>query len=410
MAAGSGAAPGGLYLYRAAPAVQDSVLAAALLLPDLFLFSDFALPNVGAADRLITVGYAVLGYAALAARRRAPRAVFGYVWAHALGGELLTFAAVFNYSPTLALLAALYTVAALQSARSAVLALACVTVPVALSVRAALADVPAAERLTTLLGVACFYGLLNLEVWGVGRWVRAGRAAAARDGLALARAQEAILTERARTARELHDIVANAVTVMVLQAGGARHVLRTDPDRVEHALDQIESSGKTAVAELRHMLLVLRTDGERLAADGAGFGLADLDPLINGVRQAGLDARVEVTGVPAALPRSVDLTAYRLVQEALTNAAKHAGPGAATVVRLDWHRADGRLSIEVGDDGRGTPAAARSALSTGHGLLGLRERVAVCGGTFEAGPTEEGGFRVAATLPTEEHFRQEAAS
>ncbi|MGW5868650.1 sensor histidine kinase [Streptomyces sp. NPDC055239] len=394
------AAIGGLY--RAAPAAQDTVLATALLLPDLFLFSDFALPNVGLADRLATVGYAVIGYAALAARRRAPRTVFGYLWAHALGGELLTAAGVFDYSPTLALLAALYTVAALQSARLAVLALGSVMVPVALSVRAALADVPAAERLTTLIGVACFYGLLNLEVWAVGRWVWAGRAAAARDRLALQRAEEAILTERASTARELHDIVANAVTVMVLQAGGARHVLRADPDRVEHALDQIESSGKTAVAELRHMLLVLRTDGERLAADGPGFGLADLDPLLNGARQAGLEARLEVSGVPAVLARSVDLTAYRLVQEALTNATKHAGPGSATVVRLDWSRADGRLRIEVGDDGRGTPAAARSELSTGHGLIGLRERVAVCGGTFDAGPTRNGGFRTAATLPAGE--------
>ncbi|MFF1698121.1 sensor histidine kinase [Streptomyces sp. NPDC058257] len=408
MTGSPGAALGGRY--RAAPAVQDTVLATALLLPDLFLFSDFALPNVGLADRLATVGYAVLGYAALAARRRAPRAVFGYLWAHALGGELLTAAGVFDYSPTLALLAALYTVAALQSSRLAALALGSVVVPVALSVRAALADVPAQERLTTLIGVACFYGLLNLEVWAVGRWVRAGRSAAARDRLALSRAEEAILAERARTARELHDIVANAVTVMVLQAGGARHVLRADPDRVEHALDQIESSGKTAVAELRHMLLVLRTDGERLAADGPGFGLADLDPLLSGARQAGLDARLEVSGVPAVLARSVDLTAYRLVQEALTNAAKHAGPGSATVVRLDWSRADGRLSIEVGDDGRGIPAAARSELSTGHGLIGLRERVAVCGGTFDAGPTRNGGFRTAATLPTGEHFRQEVAS
>ncbi|WP_405535718.1 histidine kinase [Streptomyces sp. NBC_00075] len=397
-------------LYRAAPAVQDSVLATALLLPDLFLFSDFALPHVGLADRLVTVGYAVLGYAALSARRRAPRAVFGYVWAHALGGELLTAAEMFDYSPTLALLVALYTVAALGNARWAGLALASVTVPVALSVRAALADVPAEERLTSLIGVACFYGLLNLEVWAVGRWARAGRAAALRDRLALARAQEAVLSERARTARELHDIVANAVTVMVLQAGGARRVLRTDPDRVEQALDQIESSGRTAVAELRHMLLVLRTDGERFAAEGPGFGLADLDPLLNGVRQAGLDAQVEVTGVPAVLTRSVDLTAYRLVQEALTNAAKHAGPGAATVVRLDWHGSGGRLRIEVGDDGRGIPATARSELSTGHGLMGLRERVAGCGGTFDAGPTGDGGFRVAATLPTQGHFRQEAAS
>ena len=403
----SRAAPG--RLYQAAPAVQDSVLAVALLLPDLFLFSDFALPHVALADRLFTVGYAILGYTALAARRRAPRAVFGYLWAHALGGELLTAAGAFDYSPTLALLAALYTVAALRGIRTAVLALASVAVPVALSVRAALADVPVAERLTSLIGVTCFYVLLNLEVWAVGRWVRAGRAAAARDRLALARAREATVAERARTARELHDIVANAVTVMVLQAGGARHVLRADPDRVEHALDQIESSGKTAVAELRHMLLVLRTDGERLAADGPSFGLADLDPLLNGVRQAGLNARLEVTGVPAALAGSVDLTAYRLVQEGLTNAAKYAGPGAATLVRLDWSRADGRLRIVVDDDGRGTPATARSELSTGHGLIGLRERVAVCGGTFDAGPTRGGGFRIVATLPTEEPFRQEVA-
>ncbi|MFI7322258.1 sensor histidine kinase [Streptomyces venezuelae] len=397
-------------LYRATPTVQDSVLAAALLLPDLFLFSDFALPSVGLADRLLTVGYAVLGYAALAVRRRAPLAVFGHVWAHALGGELLTAAGAFDYSPTLALLAALYTVAALRGARPAVLALASVAVPVALSVRAALDDVPEAERLTSLIGVACFYGLLNLEVWAVGRWVRAGRAAAVRDRLAVARAEEAMLSERARTARELHDIVANAVTVMVLQAGGARHVLRTDPGRVENALDQIESCGKTAVAELRHMLLVLRADGERLAAEEPGFGLADLDPLLNGVRRAGLIAHLRVTGTPAPLCRSVDLTAYRLVQEALTNAAKHAGPGAVTVVRLDWHPAGDRLKITILDDGRGAPHADRSELSTGHGLLGLRERVAVCGGTFEAGPVRNGGFRVVAGLPTQKLSPQEVGS
>ncbi|WP_409240237.1 sensor histidine kinase [Streptomyces sp. PA5.6] len=397
-------------LYRAAPAVQDSVLAAALLLPDLFLFSDFALPSVELAGRLLTVGYAVLGYAALAVRRRAPLAVFGYVWAHALGGELLTAAGAFDYSPTLGLLAALYTVAALRGARPAVLALLSVAVPVALSVRAALADVPEAERLTSLIGVACFYGLLNLEVWAVGRWVRAGRAAAVRDRLAVARAEEAVLSERARTARELHDIVANAVTVMVLQAGGARHVLRTDPGRVENALDQIESCGKTAVAELRHMLLVLRADGERLAAEEPSFGLADLDPLLNGVRQAGLTAHLRVTGDPAPLSRSVDLTAYRLVQEALTNAAKHAGPGAVTVVRLDWHPAGDRLKITILDDGRGAPPADRSELSTGHGLLGMRERVAVCGGTFEAGPARNGGFRVAAGLPTQKLSPREVGS
>ncbi|MDG4862414.1 hypothetical protein P8605_30185, partial [Streptomyces sp. T-3] len=118
-------------LYRAAPAAQDSVLAVALLLPDLFLFSDFALPHVGLGDRLFTIGYAVVGYAALAGRRQAPRAVFGYLWAHALCGELLTAAGAFDYSPTLALLAALYTVAALQGARPAAVALVSVAVPVA---------------------------------------------------------------------------------------------------------------------------------------------------------------------------------------------------------------------------------------------------------------------------------------
>jgi signal transduction histidine kinase len=184
---------------------------------------------------------------------------------------------------------------------------------------------------------------------------------------------------------------------MVLQAGGANQVLSTDANRASQALTHIEELGKQAMGELRRLLVVLRADANDDSADLESNrpGLHNVDDLLRTFRDAALPVRLDVYGQSRTLDRSVDLTAYRIVQEALTNVAKHAGPDTATTVELKWAE---QLTVQITDSGRRKHR--RSAtLSTGHGLLGLQERVSVIGGTLHAGPTPNGGFQVTAALP-----------
>jgi len=200
--------------------------------------------------------------------------------------------------------------------------------------------------------------------------------------------------ERARIARELHDVVTHNVSVMVIQAGAARKVLEASPAEAREALLSVEASGRAAMTELRHVMGLLTMDGETpdLAPQP---GMAELESLIGRVRDAGLPVELVVTGRPgAALPDGVDLTGYRVVQEALTNAVKHAA-GASAVVHVDYG-AD-RLRIEVTDTGGRTPPSADPG--SGRGLIGLRERLALYGGTLRAGPRLRGGYRVEALVP-----------
>jgi signal transduction histidine kinase len=210
-----------------------------------------------------------------------------------------------------------------------------------------------------------------------------------------AQTRRAVRQERARIAAELHDVVTHNVSVMVVQAGAARRVLASSPDDAEQAMLAVEGSGRTAMAELRHLLGLLCPSG---AADDPALrpapGLAGLGSLIEGVRGAGLDVRLEVSGTPRDLPPGLDLAAYRVVQEALTNVIRHAGQ-AATSVLLSWGP---KLEITVCDDGRGT----RPGAGSGRGLIGLRERLAVYGGELDAGPRPGGGWRVRATIPLEQ--------
>jgi signal transduction histidine kinase len=208
-----------------------------------------------------------------------------------------------------------------------------------------------------------------------------------------ARAREAVANERVRLARELHDSVGHALNVIVLHAGGAQRVVDTKPALAREALDNIETAGRQALGDIERMLGILRGQGEE-ERFSAQAGLGQLDALIERVREAGLPVELRVAGTPLTLPTSLDLSAYRIVQEALTNTLKHAG-NAHSVVALTW--AEGRLEIEVVDDGRG--AAAPPSAGGGRGLVGIRERVLLFGGELLVGPRSEGGFGVWARLP-----------
>jgi signal transduction histidine kinase len=206
-------------------------------------------------------------------------------------------------------------------------------------------------------------------------------------------AQIAVADERTRIARELHDVVAHSVSLIVVQAGAARMV-RDQPPRAVAALRQVEASGRQALEELRHLVGLLGSEDESDLAPQPG--LAQLDQLAATISSAGLPVQVHMSGPRRQLSPGLDLTAYRIIQEALTNTLKHTR-GASAEVRVDFR--DGELGVEVLDTGGRT--APIDAPSGGHGLVGMRQRVAVYKGHLEAGPRAEGGFAVRARLPLE---------
>jgi len=234
--------------------------------------------------------------------------------------------------------------------------------------------------------------------WGVGVIIRGRRLRTAEleqltAELARQRdlqARAAVAVERGRIARELHDVVAHNVSMMVVQAGAAERVLEGEQPDVRAALGAIAGTGRETVDEMRLLLGVLRSDDGLALAPQPGLG--DLDQLVRNVATAGLQVDLRVEGQPAALPPGVDLSAYRIVQEALTNVIKHAGPASAEVIVR--YGAD-RIEVEVRDDGH-PPAGSTNG---GNGLIGMRERVAMLGGELQAGALGSGGFAVLARLP-----------
>jgi signal transduction histidine kinase len=385
----------------AAPRAQDALLAAGVLALDLLTQW-----SPGASDRIIgqgsmpwpyVVGYAVAGVVALTWRRSWPAPVFAVLLVHSVVGTLF----LPGYRPSLGVLVAFYTVASRTSLGWSLAALAAIGVPSGLAVLDEIQENPPSLRQSTLVAGTILYFLLDLAVWTAGRWVRRSRhdlsdAEKRRQAAAAA----AVAEERGRIARELHDIVAHSVTIMVLQAAGARRVIRADP-LVERALADIEACGRQAMADMRRLLRLLATSGTYAGEDVAELephpGLADLPSVIGRVQAAGLGVDVRTDGVPVPLGVSVDLAAYRVVAEALTNALKHAGAGAHADVLLLWR--DATLTVTVTDDGRGQPSTEPAGLSNGRGLLGLAERVRAVDGTLQAGARPEGGYRLSATLP-----------
>jgi signal transduction histidine kinase len=341
-------------------------------------------------------GLVLLHTLPLAGRRRFPGAVLALVVASGLAGAALGLPPFFE-GP--AILVAVYSVAAygrrwvpLAGLAVAELGLAALQLtPFEFAEIEGLAPVGSMG----ILAAAWLLGHFahNYRAYAAGLEERTAELEQAREELA----RRAVTEERLRLARELHDVVAHAMSVIAVQSGVGAHVADSRPGEVGKALAAIEVTSRAALTELRRLLGVLRQDGDPQASLAPVPGLANLDVLLAEVAEAGLAVRLRVEGAPSPLPSGVDLSAYRIVQEALTNVVKHAGPAHAQVT-IRYRDQD--VTVEVIDDGRGVAAVAgNGGRGTGHGLMGMAERVAAFGGDLEVGPRPGGGFRVAARLP-----------
>jgi signal transduction histidine kinase len=293
--------------------------------------------------------------------------------------------------PLLALVIALYSLAANEPLARAVAGLV-VVVP-----GAAVATTHIHGDTKVKVGNFAFGLIIGGGAWAAGMVVRsrtqhAGELAQKAERLE-AEQLVAVAEERARIARELHDVIAHSVSVMVVQAGAAAAVLKRDPARAAEPLEAVQETGRQALVEMSRLVGLLREHGEEIGLSPQP-GLADLDTLVTQVREAGLPVELLVEGEPRPVPLGVDLSAYRVLQEALTNALKHAGEAHARV--LVRYRPN-TLELEVVDDGPGSG----NGHVGGHGLVGMRERVSVFGGDLHAGPLPGGGFVVRARLPLE---------
>jgi signal transduction histidine kinase len=324
-------------------------------------------------------------------RRRAPVPVFVVLAAVAL----TQWAFGLRLGADIALLVALYTVAGSQPRRIAVAAVAVLETGVAL---AAFRFAPTGD----VLGSLVFLSGLVAAAYFVGTSVRNRRAylGALVDRAARAeherdqQARLAATAERTRIARELHDIVAHSLTVVVTLAEAATAAADSDPPAARAAMGQVATTGRSALHEMRRLLDVLRTEaGDDVGALSPAPGLDGLDGLVAGARSAGLPVRLTIAGRPRPLSTVMDATAHRIVQESLTNVLKHAVEPSAVEVLVRWE--DGALVLQVSDDGRSPVAPGQP----GHGLTGMRERLALFGGELSAGPTTAGGWRVRARLP-----------
>ena len=328
---------------------------------------------------------------ALLARRRLPFAAPAAVWLAAaavsvMDGRLIVFAT----GAVVAGYAASFLLGRVPDAAQSRVGLAVVVICSAVVVRNdpghAPADVVLVPVSFALAWAAGYAGRLVADRASLAE-ERAGRAERERETAA----RLAVAEERARIAREMHDVVAHAVSVIVLQVGAVRHTLPVELAEEQEALRQAEDAGRTALTQMRGLLGALRDAGEELER-APQPGLDDLGPLVDDVRRTGLTVNVHVEGEPVPLPAALDLSAYRVVQEGLTNVLKHAQANRAEVVVR--YRAD-TLELEVRDDGRGS-----SALDGGgHGLVGLRERVKIYAGSMDAGPDGGRGFVLHTRFP-----------
>jgi signal transduction histidine kinase len=363
---------------RQAPHLLDLVLAiglALLALVEIWWPGGFVSSGPIEGNRAVLVPTALAMTLPLSLRHRWPLATVLVVFGAAALQELLSTPPD-GIAGVTALLVAAYSVAAYSERRPAIVGLAGA---LALSLSGGVGD-------------AAFAWVLIAGAWGAGTIVRRQNAlldALARDQEARERA--AVADERARLARELHDVVAHSVSTIVVQAEAGEALLDRDPDRARQAFVSITDTGRQALGELRRMLGLLRSaDGE--PALGPQPRLTQLQTLVEQMRDVGLPVELTIEGEPRPLPAGVDLSAYRIVQEALTNTLKHARPAHAHVTVR--YRSDD-VELEVVDDGRGSTNGSPG----GHGIAGMRERARLYGGTLETGGRAEGGFSVRARLP-----------
>jgi len=371
----------------------DSAIAVAMFV--LALLSLVGLPLFADARPIDAFGFALIAAQtlSLAWRRRFPVVVLVVV----IAGFLIDRG--MDYPPSWAVFGiafALYTVGAeLRSRKSLILGGMTIAVIVAwTAVGVQFYDLPSAV-VVTVFGFATFPFVLGREARRREQRALALEARAIRAEFDRERqAEHAVQEERTRIARELHDVVAHEITVMTIQAAAADRVLDTSPEEARVAMNTVEESGRRALTEMRRLLGLLRTDEERDLAPLPG--LDALDALVEQLGDAGLKVRLTVEGTRRALPAGVDVNAYRIVQESLTNTVKHAGPGAQADVVVAFGEDD--LRILVNDDGVGA-AGDLGGSGVGHGLVGMRERVALLDGSLVAGPRAGGGYRVRATIP-----------
>ncbi|MCW2946316.1 MAG: histidine kinase [Actinoallomurus sp.] len=328
-------------------------------------------------------------------RRRWPQAVFAFIALVALAQWL---AGINNAVCDLTVPVAMYTIAAECAFRWALAAGLAAELGITMVVYQQPQQGAAAAQWKSLIP-------FSIMIWGIwlgGLYIstrrkytlsleeRAQRLERERD----AEVQIAAAEERARIAREMHDVIAHSVSVMVVQADGAAYTVDADSQRAKRAMEAIGTTGRQALAEMRRMLGVLREGGDATLAPQPG--VEQLTELVEQIRSAGLPVDLTVQGVPAELTAGLQLTIYRIVQEALTNVRKHAGPEATA--RVGLYHGDHAIEVRIRDDGRGAiPGDGR-----GHGLVGMRERVAVYGGSVRAEPVAGGGFEVVARLSVKE--------
>jgi len=367
------------------------VVVALLLAAVLVAASDGVKPAYGI-PVWVALALTLLAALSIAGRRRWPLAIFGI----ALVAESVAIVIGTAKDPFIAVTLVLYMVALLLPRRvsAAALAVAVVTTVGAIAASPDVTDERATR--TAILGrIAAAVVVLGAS-WAIGVAVRDRQAYA--DGMREQATRQAVTDERLRIARELHDVVAHSMSVIAVKAGVGNYVADSDPTQARLALRDIEATSRGALAELRHLLGVLRSNAEapQEAALAPAPRLADLDQLVARAAEAGAAVSLQTTGRRRDLPVGVDLTAYRIVQEALTNMVKHAAPTQGTVTVAYGER---DVCIEIADDGPRTRIVVADGAAPGHGLIGMRERVALYGGEFSAGPRRGRGFQVKAMIP-----------
>ncbi|MFE4051968.1 MULTISPECIES: sensor histidine kinase [unclassified Streptomyces] len=376
----------------------------AVVLFGISVFSGAAVEEPQGTDRTaLIVPVVLLLSLVVALRRRMPERMLLLALAVGLG-QLITDVA--TLPADFALLVIVYTVAAVGARWASRLALTAglCAAPLA-QLRWPNEDVGVATNLAVMVLQTVPFAL----AWVLGDSIRTRRAyfaqleerAARLEKEREAQAKVAVAAERARIARELHDVVAHNVSVMVVQADGAAYVLDAAPDQAKKALETISSTGRQALAEMRRLLGVLRTGEHQEAGEYVPQpDVRQIEDLVEQCRGSGLPVDFKVEGTARPLPSGVELTAYRIVQEALTNTRKHGGPHVGASVRLVYF--DDGLGLLVEDDGKGAPHELYEEGGfdgQGHGLIGMRERVGMVGGTLDAGPRPGGGFRISVLLP-----------